>query len=43
MKGGKDRLQFLDLDIVPGNAKMTLTHGTGPIFLTGTFCTEKKA
>ena len=46
MKGGEDRIRRylnLDLEIVPGNAKIKITHGAGPIILTGSVWHEEKA
>ena len=38
MKGGEDQVQkYIDL-LVPGNAKIKIIHGQGPVELTGSLC-----
>merc|ERR1712088_865876 len=39
MKGGEDLQKYIDL-LIPGNAKMKLIHGEGPINLVGSHCVD---
>merc|ERR550517_2239025 len=39
MKGGVDLQKYIDL-LVPGNAKMKIIHGEGPINLIGSHCVD---
>merc|ERR1719500_2433753 len=39
MKGGEDLQKYIDL-LVPGNAKMKIIHGEGPINLIGSHCVD---
>merc|ERR1711868_250550 len=39
MKGGQDLQKYIDL-LVPGNAKMKIIHGEGPINLIGSHCVD---
>merc|ERR1712243_53189 len=39
MKGGRDYQQMVDL-LVPGNAKLSLLQGGGPIHLVGSHCVD---
>merc|ERR1712126_37475 len=39
MKGGRDYQQMIDL-LIPGNAKLSLLQGDGPIHLVGSHCVD---
>ena len=39
MKGGQDHQNYVDL-LVPGNAKIKIIHGEGPINLVGSHCVD---
>ena len=39
MKGGVDLQKYIDL-LVPGNAKIKIIHGEGPINLIGSHCVD---
>ena len=39
MKGGQEYQKYIDL-LVPGNAKIKIIHGEGPINLVGSHCVD---